>query len=78
MCPQKIHHRAFDGLNNLRHLNLASNRLKQLDRGTFAGVPALTYLNLMKNSLETITYYNILPLLDNLVNHTSTLSITGE
>jgi len=49
-----------------------------LERGLFTGVPALIYLNLMKNSLETITYNNILPLMDNLVNNTnSILDITG-
>ena len=52
--------------------------MKLLERGLFTGVPALIYLNLMKNSLETITYNNILPLMDNLVNNTnSILDITG-
>lgn len=52
--------------------------MKLLERGIFTGVPALIYLNLMKNSLETITYNNILPLMDNLVNNTnSILDITG-
>lgn len=75
---QKISERAFDGLNNLQRLNLENNRLKLLERGIFTGVPALIYLNLMKNSLETITYNNILPLMDNLVNNTnSILDITG-
>lgn len=49
-----------------------------LERGLFTGVPALIYLNLMKNSLETITHNNIMPLMDNLVNNTnSVLDITG-
>lgn len=75
---QKIAERAFDGLNNLQRLNLEHNNLKVLERGLFTGVPALIYLNLMKNSLETITYNNILPLMDNLVNNTnSVLDITG-
>jgi Leucine-rich repeat (LRR) protein len=75
---QKISERAFDGLNNLQRLNLENNHLKLLERGIFTGVPALIYLNLMKNSLETITYNNILPLMDNLVNNTnSILDITG-
>jgi Leucine-rich repeat (LRR) protein len=75
---QKISERAFDGLNNLQRLNLENNNLKLLERGLFTGVPALIYLNLMKNSLETITYNNILPLMDNLVNNTnSILDITG-
>lgn len=75
---QKISERAFDGLNNLKRLNLENNRLKVLERGLFTGVPALIFLNLIKNSLETITYNNILPLMDNLVNHTSILAISGE
>lgn len=75
---QKISERAFDGLNNLKRLNLENNHLKLLERGLFTGVPALIYLNLMKNSLETITFNNILPLMDNLVNNTSELSINGE
>lgn len=70
--------RAFDGLNNLKHLNLENNCLKVLERGVFTGVPALNYLNLMKNSLETITFSNVLPLMDNLVNHTSVLAIKGN
>lgn len=75
---QKISERAFDGLNNLQRLNLENNRLKSLERGIFTGVPALIYLNLMKNSLGTITYNNILPLMDNLVNNTnSILDLTG-
>jgi Leucine-rich repeat (LRR) protein len=75
---QKISERAFDGLNNLKRLNLENNRLKTLERGVFTGVPALIYLNMMKNSLETITYNNILPLMDNFVNNTnSILDITG-
>jgi hypothetical protein len=75
---QKIAERAFDGLNNLQRLNLENNNLKLLERGLFTGVPALIYLNLMKNSLETITYNNMLPLMDNLVNNTnSILDITG-
>jgi Leucine rich repeat len=78
LSPQKISERAFDGLNNLQKLNLENNRLKLLERGVFTGAPALIYLNLMKNSLETITYNNILPLMDNLVNNTkSKLDITG-
>jgi hypothetical protein len=65
-------------LNNLQRLNLENNNLKVLERGLFTGVPALIYLNLMKNSLETITHNNIMPLMDNLVNNTnSVLDITG-
>lgn len=83
VCPllfslQRLSERAFDGLNNLKHLNLENNRLKVLERGVFTGVPALNYLNLMKNSLETITFSNVLPLMDNLVNHTSVLAIKGN
>lgn len=69
---QTISERAFDGLNNLKRLNLENNRLKMLERGLFAAKPALTYLNLMRNSLETVTMQTIQPLMHNLVNDTST------
>ena len=68
---QKLSARAFDGLNNLRKLNLENNRLKRLERGIFTGVPAVLNLNLNANQLETITYNNFLPLMDNLVNSTA-------
>lgn len=51
--------RAFDGLNYLSRLNLENNRLKTLGRGLFTALPALSYLNLMRNSLETITLHTI-------------------
>jgi hypothetical protein len=70
---QTISERAFDGLNNLARLNLENNRLKMLDRGLFTETPALTYLNLMRNSLETVTLHTIQPLMNNLVNHTTSL-----
>lgn len=75
---QTIAERAFDGLNNLKRLNLESNRLKLLERGLFAPTPGLTYLNLMRNSLETVTLHSIQPLMNNLVNHTSMLLIKGN
>lgn len=78
MSFQTISERAFDGLNNLKRLNLENNRLKMLERGVFAAVPSLTYLNLMRNSLETITLHTIQPLMNNLVNHTSILMIKGN
>jgi Leucine rich repeat len=65
-------------LNNLKILNLHSNRLKVLERGLFTGAPAVKTLNLADNLLETLTFNNMLPLMDNLVNHTSVLTITGE
>lgn len=75
---QRLSERAFDGLNNLRSLNLKNNKLATLEGGVFTGVPALTNLNLNHNLLDTLTYNNILPLMDNLVNNTSILSISGE
>lgn len=75
---QTITERAFDGLNNLKRLNLEHNRLKMLERGLFTATPALTFLNLMRNSLETVTLHTIQPLMNNLVNHTSTLLIKGN
>lgn len=70
---QTISERAFDGLNNLERLNLENNRLKMLERGLFTAMPALTYLNLMRNSLETVTLHTIQPLMNNLVNHTTSM-----
>lgn len=76
---QRISERAFDGLNNLRILNLENNKITMLEGATFSGVPAVTTLNLNKNLLETLTYQNVLPIMDNLVNNTeSVLSISGE
>lgn len=75
---QKISERAFDGLNVLRRLRLEDNKLLLLEQGVFTGVPALKYLDLSNNRLETITFVNILPLWDNLVNASSTLDLTGE
>jgi hypothetical protein len=48
-----------------------------LERGLFTGAPAVKTLNLADNALETLTFNNMLPLMDNLVNHTSILTITG-
>lgn len=71
--------RAFDGLNNLRILNLRNNKLQTLESGVFTGVPALSMLSLQANLLETLTFDNVMPLMDNLVNNTlSTLDISGE
>lgn len=75
---QTISERAFDGLNNLKRLNLEYNQLRTLERGLFTPMPALTYLNLMRNSLETVTLHTIQPLMTNLVNHTSMLLIKGN
>lgn len=75
---QIITGRAFDGLNNLKRLNLEHNRLRTLEQGTFSAMPALTYLNLMRNSLETVTLVTIQPLMNNLVNHTSMMLIKGN
>lgn len=62
----------------LKTLNLANNKLTYLERGVFTGVPALILLDLSNNKLETVTQHNIQPLLDNLVNATSVLELTGE
>lgn len=75
---QKLSARAFDGLNNLRRLNLEQNRLARLERGIFTGVPAILRLNLNSNLLQTITYNNFLPLMDNLVNSTVELLLKGK
>lgn len=76
---QRLSERAFDGLNNLRVLNLRNNKLQTLEGGVFTGVPALSVLSLQSNLLETLTFDNMLPLMDNLVNNThSTLDISGK
>lgn len=75
---QTLSERAFDGLNILKRLNLENNRLKSLERGLFTTTPALAHLNLMRNSLETVTLHTIQPLMSNLVNHTSMLLIKGN
>lgn len=59
-------------------MNLQNNKIQTLEGGVFTGVPALTTLDLKNNLLETLTYNNILPLMDNLVNNTSILTITGK
>lgn len=75
---QTMSKRAFDGLNNLKRLNLENNRLKGLERGVLALMPALAHLNLMRNSLETVTLHAIQPLMNNLLNHGSMLLIKGK
>jgi Leucine rich repeat len=75
---QTMSKRAFDGLNNLKRLNLENNRLKGLERGVLASMPALAHLNLMRNSLETVTLHAIQPLMNNLLNHGSMLLIKGK
>lgn len=76
---QRISERAFDGLNNLRILNLQNNKIALLENGVFSTVPAVTTLNLNNNLLEWLTYTTVLPIMDNLVNNTSSvLSISGK
>lgn len=76
---QRISERAFDGLNNLRILNLQNNKIALLENGVFSTVPAVTVLNLNNNLLEWLTYTTVLPIMDNLVNNTSSvLSISGK
>jgi Leucine rich repeat len=70
--------RAFDGLAHLKRLSLENNQLKALERGVFSPMPALAFLNLMRNSLETITLHTVQPLINNLLNHASMLLIKGN
>lgn len=78
MVPQELSERAFDGLDNLRELNLKRNNLMIIQRNTFTGTPALVSLNLAENQLETLTYGNIFPLMENLMNGTFHLMIEGK
>uniref|UniRef100_A0A1B0CSF8 Connectin n=1 Tax=Lutzomyia longipalpis TaxID=7200 RepID=A0A1B0CSF8_LUTLO len=73
----KISERAFDGLNNLKRLNLRHNRLVTLEKGIFIVVPALKSLYLNDNQLETLTYNNFLPIWDNLLKDDSVLGISA-
>lgn len=58
---------------------MRQNKLKALEGGVFTGVPALTWLDITANMLESMTYDNVLPLMDNLVNNThSRLDISGK
>lgn len=76
---QLVSERAFDGLNNLRSLNLKSNRLRFLNAGVFTGLSALTMLNLNNNRLETLSMSTFSPLMENLVNNTfSVLLVSGK
>lgn len=76
---QRISERAFDGLNNLRILNLQNNKISVLENDVFSTVPAVTTLNLNNNALEWVAYKTVLPIMDNLVNNTaSVLSISGK
>lgn len=49
-----------------------------LESGTFTSVSALAVLNLDGNYLETLSYNHIVPLMDNLVNASSLLSVRGK
>lgn len=70
---------AFQGLHKLERLNLEHNRLRSLEFGLLAPTASsLTYLNLMKNALETVTLGTIQPMMNNLINHTSMLLIKGK
>lgn len=75
---QRISERALDGLNTLKTLNLRRNLLKKLDSGIFRGTPALLSINLQDNPLETLTYFSFQPIMDNLVNSTSELLLSGK
>lgn len=75
---QRISERALDGLNTLKTLNLRNNLLKKIDNGLLRGTPALLSINVQANKLETLTFYTFQPIMDNLVNSTSELLVSGE
>ncbi|KAI9588132.1 hypothetical protein GQX74_003978 [Glossina fuscipes] len=74
---ERISERALDGLNNLKTLNLRNNLLKKLDNGLLRGTPALLSINVQSNDLETLTFYTFQPIMDNLVNSSSELLVSG-
>ncbi|KAK0163589.1 hypothetical protein PV327_007257 [Microctonus hyperodae] len=57
---------AFAGMGKLRKLNLADNKLVKLEADVFAGAPAINFLDLRNNSLSTMTFDNVKPIVTNL------------
>lgn len=68
---EMISDRAFAGLTHLKRLSLNENRLTMLNSGMLDGVPAITFLDLRSNELQTLTYENVRPIIHNLYNETS-------
>lgn len=73
-----ISDRAFAGLTHLKRLCLSHNRLTSLSPGVLGGVPAINYLDLRSNHLETLTLDSIKPIMTNLYNDTSYFHIEGK
>ncbi|GJQ65353.1 hypothetical protein Trydic_g7466 [Trypoxylus dichotomus] len=70
-----INERAFAGLNYLKHLSLRDNQLTILPNNLLDGVPAIHYLDLHSNKLETLTSANVRSIIHNLYNVTGYLNI---
>lgn len=68
---EMISDRAFAGLTHLKRLSLNENRLTMLNGGMLDGVPAITFLDLRSNELQTLTFDNVRPILHNLYNESS-------
>lgn len=75
---QLISERAFDGLNNLRRLNLRYNRLTTLESGVFTALPVLDWLDVSGNNLETLSQVNFGPILEKLTANASNLIVAGN
>ncbi|TGZ48788.1 connectin [Temnothorax longispinosus] len=73
-----IAERAFDSMRNLRKLHLSSNKLVTLQPDFLAGAPSVHFLDLRVNSLKTMTFDNIKPIVTNFYGNNSHLYLGGN
>ncbi|XP_032679983.1 connectin-like [Odontomachus brunneus] len=62
---------AFSGLHKLRKLYLSGNRLIKLEPQVLDSIPSVSFLDLRRNFLETLTFESIKPIVFNLYNANS-------